>query len=142
MRKGISLAAILALATAGALGVCAPTPPQPTQSPVGATAPNFTLPSQEDKPVSLSDYKGKWVVLYFYPKDHDHRLHHRSPQLPAGPSQVRRASTQSCSASRLDTVESHKTFCSQGHLSPSSCSLIPTTRSSMPTAFPSPHVAT
>src|SRR6266851_4225696 len=36
---------------------------------VGATAPNFTLPSQEDKPVILTDYKGKWVVLYFYPKD-------------------------------------------------------------------------
>lgn len=35
----------------------------------GSKAPNFTLPSQEDKPVSLSDYKGKWVVLYFYPKD-------------------------------------------------------------------------
>src|SRR3984885_8321858 len=35
----------------------------------GAIAPNFTLPSQEDKPVSLTDYKGKWVVLYFYPKD-------------------------------------------------------------------------
>ncbi|MCU1312427.1 MAG: Peroxiredoxin, partial [Acidobacteriaceae bacterium] len=36
---------------------------------VGASAPNFTLPSQEDKQVSLSDYKKKWVVLYFYPKD-------------------------------------------------------------------------
>ena len=36
---------------------------------VGATAPAFTLPSQDNTPVSLSDYKGKWVVLYFYPKD-------------------------------------------------------------------------
>src|ERR1700753_1458257 len=36
---------------------------------VGSPAPNFTLPNQENKPVSLSDYKGKWVVLYFYPKD-------------------------------------------------------------------------
>ena len=35
----------------------------------GASAPDFTLPSQEDKQVSLSQYKGKWVVLYFYPKD-------------------------------------------------------------------------
>ena len=35
----------------------------------GTTAPNFTLPSQEDKQVSLSEFKGKWVVLYFYPKD-------------------------------------------------------------------------
>jgi peroxiredoxin Q/BCP len=36
---------------------------------VGAPAPEFTLNSQEGKPVSLHDFKGKWVVLYFYPKD-------------------------------------------------------------------------
>jgi peroxiredoxin Q/BCP len=36
---------------------------------VGTAAPDFTLQSQENKAVSLHDYKGKWVVLYFYPKD-------------------------------------------------------------------------
>jgi len=36
---------------------------------VGAAAPDFTLNSQEGKQVSLHDFKGKWVVLYFYPKD-------------------------------------------------------------------------
>ena len=36
---------------------------------VGSDAPQFTLPSQEGTPVSLSDFRGKWVVLYFYPKD-------------------------------------------------------------------------
>ena len=36
---------------------------------VGSTAPDFTLNSQDGKPVSLHDFKGKWVVLYFYPKD-------------------------------------------------------------------------
>ncbi len=36
---------------------------------VGTAAPNFTLNSQEGKPVSLSAYRGNWVVLYFYPKD-------------------------------------------------------------------------
>jgi peroxiredoxin Q/BCP len=36
---------------------------------VGAAAPDFTLNSQEGKAISLHDYKGKWVVLYFYPKD-------------------------------------------------------------------------
>src|ERR1035438_2377761 len=36
---------------------------------VGTPAPDFTLNSQEGKPVSLHDFKGKWVVLYFYPKD-------------------------------------------------------------------------
>src|SRR6516165_5930864 len=36
---------------------------------VGSEAPDFTLNSQDGKPVSLRDFKGKWVVLYFYPKD-------------------------------------------------------------------------
>jgi peroxiredoxin Q/BCP len=36
---------------------------------VGSSAPDFTLNSQEGKPISLHDFKGKWVVLYFYPKD-------------------------------------------------------------------------
>jgi thioredoxin-dependent peroxiredoxin len=35
----------------------------------GSTAPEFTLPSQDGSQVSLKDYRGKWVVLYFYPKD-------------------------------------------------------------------------
>ena len=36
---------------------------------VGSAAPDFTLNSQENKLVNLHDFKGKWVVLYFYPKD-------------------------------------------------------------------------
>jgi len=36
---------------------------------VGAAAPGFILNSQEGNPVSLQDFRGKWVVLYFYPKD-------------------------------------------------------------------------
>ena len=36
---------------------------------VGTAAPDFTLNSQEGKPVTLSQFRGKWVVLYFYPKD-------------------------------------------------------------------------
>src|SRR5438552_3827868 len=35
----------------------------------GAPAPDFTLNSQDGKPLSLRDLRGKWVVLYFYPKD-------------------------------------------------------------------------
>jgi peroxiredoxin Q/BCP len=34
----------------------------------GATAPDFTLPDQEGNDVSLSDFRGQRVVLYFYPK--------------------------------------------------------------------------
>lgn len=36
---------------------------------IGSLAPPFTLPSQDGTLVSLSDYRGKWVVLYFYLKD-------------------------------------------------------------------------
>ncbi|SFB16974.1 peroxiredoxin Q/BCP [Lentibacillus halodurans] len=36
---------------------------------LGKQAPDFTLPNQNGKQVSLSDFKGKHVVLYFYPKD-------------------------------------------------------------------------
>lgn len=32
-------------------------------------APDFTLPDETGKMRSLSDYKGQWLVLYFYPKD-------------------------------------------------------------------------
>jgi thioredoxin-dependent peroxiredoxin len=35
----------------------------------GAPAPDFTLNSQDGKPLSLHDLRGKWIVLYFYPKD-------------------------------------------------------------------------
>ena len=35
----------------------------------GDDAPNFTLPDNQGRQVSLSDFKSKWVVLYFYPKD-------------------------------------------------------------------------
>jgi len=36
---------------------------------VGQLAPSFSLPDQNGKVHSLDDYKGRWVVLYFYPKD-------------------------------------------------------------------------
>jgi len=36
---------------------------------VGQQAPAFTLPDQDGNPVSLDDLQGRWVVLYFYPKD-------------------------------------------------------------------------
>jgi len=42
-----------------------------TQTPlaVGSPAPVFTLPDQDGIPVSLQDLLGRWVVMYFYPKD-------------------------------------------------------------------------
>lgn len=36
---------------------------------IGSQAPDFTLPDQNGEPISLSDFRGQTVVLYFYPKD-------------------------------------------------------------------------
>ena len=36
---------------------------------VGQAAPTFTLPSQDGSQIALDSFRGKWVVLYFYPKD-------------------------------------------------------------------------
>ncbi len=36
---------------------------------VGDKVPNFTLPSDQDKNISISDFLGKNIVIYFYPKD-------------------------------------------------------------------------
>jgi peroxiredoxin Q/BCP len=35
---------------------------------VGASAPDFTLPDQDGNPVTLSDARGGWVMLWWYPK--------------------------------------------------------------------------
>jgi thioredoxin-dependent peroxiredoxin len=56
--------AVLTIASAAGFSSAASGAPE-----VGVAAPDFTLNSQEGKPVSLHDFKGKWVVLYFYPKD-------------------------------------------------------------------------
>jgi len=34
----------------------------------GVAAPDFTLPDQFGEPVSLSDFRGRWVVLWWFPK--------------------------------------------------------------------------
>jgi thioredoxin-dependent peroxiredoxin len=81
----------------------------------GAKAPSFTLPSQDGTPVSLSDYHGKWVVVYFYPKDKSsgctiqaHEYQGDLPKFEAHNAVVLGVS--------LDTAESHKSFCTQDGL--------------------------
>ena len=36
---------------------------------VGTVVPDFCLPNQDDEEICLRDIKGRWIVLYFYPKD-------------------------------------------------------------------------
>ena len=67
MKKPIlfALAAAVVLAVS-LLTVHAADQPLPS---VGQVAPTFTLPSQDGSQISLESFRGKWVVLYFYPKD-------------------------------------------------------------------------
>ena len=51
---------------------------------VGMKAPAFTLPDKDGNPVSLSDFAGKRVVLYFYPRDNTPRLHPAGLRLCGG----------------------------------------------------------
>jgi thioredoxin-dependent peroxiredoxin len=78
----------------------------------GSAAPSFTLLSQEGSPISLKDYRGKWVVLYFYPKDQTpgctreaHNFEVDQPKYAGRNAVVLGVS--------VDSVESHKKFCSK-----------------------------
>jgi peroxiredoxin Q/BCP len=98
--------AIVATAVLTALAIAADPPA------VGSAAPAFTLSSNEGRPVSLSDFRGKWVVLYFYPKDFTSGC-----TLEAHNFQRDLAKYQQLGAVILgvsfDTVESHKSFCAK-----------------------------
>jgi peroxiredoxin Q/BCP len=79
---------------------------------VGSNAPDFSLPSQEGFSVSLKDYRGKWVVLYFYPKDQTtgctreaHNFEVDQPKYAAHNAVVLGVS--------VDSVDSHKKFCAK-----------------------------
>lgn len=78
----------------------------------GSEAPVFTLPSQDGNPVNLKDLRGKWVVLYFYPKDGTAgctlEAHNFQRDLPAY--EARDAMVVGVS---VDTTGSHKEFCAK-----------------------------
>ncbi len=79
----VMLIAIAGCSTATQTSTATPsTPPRDQPSPaamesaataasalIGMTAPDFALPDQDGKRVALSEQRGKWVVLYFYPKN-------------------------------------------------------------------------
>ncbi|HST08937.1 MAG TPA: peroxiredoxin [Terriglobales bacterium] len=62
-----SLTAFLLISVLAAVSAFAADQPAPPAA--GSPAPAFSLPNQEGAQVSLDQFKGKWVVLYFYPKD-------------------------------------------------------------------------
>jgi peroxiredoxin Q/BCP len=79
---------------------------------VGQVAPAFTLPSQDGSQISLESYRGKWVVLYFYPKDmtsgctiEAHNFQRDQAQFDAADAVILGVS--------LDSSDSHKKFCTK-----------------------------
>jgi peroxiredoxin Q/BCP len=86
-----------------------------TQLAAGQPAPDFTLPNDEGQLVSLADFRGKKVVLYFYPEDDTPGCTKEACSFRDGFSDVhnRRAVVLGVSA---DSVESHAKFKQKYHL--------------------------
>ena len=78
----------------------------------GSAAPDFTLPSQEGSSVSLKDYRGKWVVLYFYPKDQTPGCTREAHNFQADQSKYDQRNSVILGVS-VDSVDSHKKFCTK-----------------------------
>ncbi len=106
------ICALLALAILFVSTACATAASMPQ---AGTAAPDFTLKSQEEKDVSLKQFRGQWVVLYFYPKDFTGGC-----TLEAHNFQDDLAKYTSKNAVILgvsfDTVDSHKSFCTKEKL--------------------------
>ena len=82
----------------------------------GTKAPDFTLKSQEGKTVSLHDFKGKWVVLYFYPKDFTQGCTIEAHNFQADQAKYDKINAAIVGVS-VDTVDSHQQFCTKENLS-------------------------
>ncbi len=82
---------------------------------VGQTAPTFTLPSQEGTHVSLDHYRGKWVVLYFYPKDMTSGCTIEAKNFQRDMSKFDAVNAVVLGVS-VDTVKSHQEFCTKDGL--------------------------
>jgi peroxiredoxin Q/BCP len=82
---------------------------------IGSAAPAFTLPDQNGKPVSLASYRGKWVVLYFYPKDGTPGCTTEACEFRDNIFAFRDAGAVILGIS-VDSVESHKEFASEHRL--------------------------
>ena len=79
---------------------------------VGTVAPAFNLTTNEGKQVSLGDFKGKWVVLYFYPKDFTSGCTLEAHNFQRDLAKYEAANAVILGVS-VDTAESHKDFCAK-----------------------------
>src|ERR1700719_3605768 len=78
----------------------------------GNIAPNFTLTSQEDTAVSLKDYRGKWGILYFYPKDQTPGCTREAHNFQIDQAKYNQRNSVILGVS-VDSVDSHKKFCTK-----------------------------
>jgi peroxiredoxin Q/BCP len=79
---------------------------------VGSNAPAFTLNSQEGKPVNLGDFRGKWVVLYFYPKDFTSGCTMEAHNFQRDLAQYQQKNAVILGVS-VDSADSHQKFCTK-----------------------------
>ncbi len=79
---------------------------------VGSKAPAVSLPNQEGQTVTLDQNKGKWVVLYFYPKDFTSGCTVEAHNFQRDLAKYEKANAVILGVS-VDTVDSHKGFCAK-----------------------------
>jgi len=82
------------------------------QPSVGKPAPEFSLTSGDGSQVSLKDYKGKWVVLYFYPKDFTSGCTLEAHNFQRDLAKFQDAGAVILGVS-VDSAQSHKDFCAK-----------------------------
>ncbi len=107
MRSFLVLLLTIALAA-----VCAVAADQPQPPVAGTQAPAFSLPSQEGAQVSLDQFKGKWVVLYFYPKYFTSGCTIEAHNFQRDIDKYTAKNAVIVGVS-VDTVDSHKGFCTK-----------------------------
>lgn len=81
----------------------------------GTIAPDFTLPSQTGTPVSLHDFRGKWVVLYFYPKDMSKGCTIEAHNFQRDEAKYQQKNAVILGVS-VDSTKSHQEFCTKDGL--------------------------
>jgi len=82
---------------------------------VGKPAPDFNLPDQDGKRHTLQDYRGKWLVLYFYPKDDTPGCTQEACAFRDDLSQITELGAQVVGVS-VDDTGSHAEFAKKYHL--------------------------
>jgi peroxiredoxin Q/BCP len=101
--------AMLALAASAAAPAPTPVEGNMAKPQAGAVAPQFSLVDQNGKTQKLSDYKGKWVVVYFYPKDQTPGCTTQACSFTENVFAFRKANAQILGVS-VDDEKSHKAF--------------------------------